>query len=614
MSSELKDFIKKSNVQRSASISPGPKEDDKNEISYADSFEGNRRFRLRRANGKICQVHPFPKICKSLALVQKKPDWLIPPPEPEDPDKDLTEKQREYKSKLFTLKDLDEPAPKITKSNNRLGLSRYLFCLELRACKNGFLYYTLPFLISLLFLIPNFFIYNFWANILFSVVVLLDMLLFHKLFKSGFGIISKIMLSILIIAGNVGLFFLGQLIPGLYDLIYIPFMVKLLTICFSIYYFGRFYALFGLAYYGDCNVDFGNTVQLNAGKPRSGKTSSGVQDVTVLSRLKWKELCYDYFLMVSREDKILKGKSIHEKLLLAEVKKSYQFYIMRPCMPCLWGNIGIFDKDGRSCFKITIEHLKGIKRLPLYSVVLLDEIGAILKAEDGLISKGDKRPLDISDMFRLGGHFLKWAVIGCEQDFNHVYIDCRRVVGFNKVIYGQEWVGKPVILYSIFKLLKLFKVDSLDKEVRKQPIYAEFLYRLEKFCKSIGFRKIKYTYINNTETGANVAGSTKDQTIEKINGTRVRYCPSNLVSDYDDRAYKEKYPSYFDREIEGELHSYKHIDGFSNEANQFVNSTPDLDEKRVVIQACLKSWEEQLEEYREYENDNIEGETFENVA
>ena len=45
----------------------------------------------------------------------------------------------------------------------------------------------------------------------------------------------------------------------------------------------------------------------------------------------------------------------------------------------------------------------GLERLPLYSVLLIDEIGALLKPEDGLNKSGFEKPLDVSDMFRLGG-------------------------------------------------------------------------------------------------------------------------------------------------------------------------------------------------------------------
>ena len=526
----------------------------------------------------------------------------------------FNERQRKYKQDFLTDADLNKESPAVTVSKNPLGWSRYIFCAEVKACKNGFLYYTVPLLLNIVFLLLNAFKYNFLANILFSVLALLDILAFRATFKADKSVFVKVLICLGIIAGNFGIYFLGRLIPGLYDLIYLPYTIKLLFIIFCIYYFGKFYALFALTYYADCNLDFGNTVQINAGKPRSGKTSSAVQDSYVLALLKWKELQYDYMIYMSREKKILKNGSIHDKLLLNEIKISYNFYIMRPCIPCLWGNIGTFDKNGRASHVITLEHLKGIKRLPLYSVVVLDEIGAMLKPEDGLMSKGEKRPLDISDMFRLGGHFLKWCVIGCEQDFNHIYIDCRRVVGFNKIILGQEWVGRPTVLYGIFKFLKWLAVDGLDKKIKKSPKYAEFLYRLEKFCKSIGFRRIQYTYTQNTETGATVSGQNSDVKVETIGRTRVRFCPSNLVANYDDRAYKQLYPSYFDKKIEGELHQFAHIDGFSPSARNFVNTTAEVSEKRVVLDYCKKDFKQVLDEYETYKDQQIEAETHKQTA
>jgi hypothetical protein len=360
----------------------------------------------------------------------------------------------------------------------------------------------------------------------------------------------------------------------------VMFALRMLFIVFAVYHFGKFYVLFAIMYAHDQKIDFGNTVQVKAGKPRCGKTSSAVHDGIILAKMKWNELQYDYWEYVSREDEIIKRGDVNELLELHEIKIAYNFYIMRPCIPCLWSNIGVFDKQGRAAHKVTIEHIKGIERLPVYSVVILDEIGAMLKADDGLNRKDVEKPLDISDMFRLGGHFVKWVVIGCEQDFHHIYIDCRRVVGFNQVIQGQEWTCKPVMALGLYNLLKFFILDGLDRVVKKNKKYALFMRRFKKFVYSIGFRRIKYGYATNTQTDAGIAATNSDSQLTTLSGVKNRLYPSNLAADYDDRAYKQMYASYFDKQIRGELHKRKYIEVTDVNTWCFVNETDALLEKK----------------------------------
>lgn len=509
----------------------------------------------------------------------EKPQYLIPP----KGWKPLSEKQKEYKKKLLTQEDLARTSPKVYKNKNRQGLSRYIFIAELIACKNGFLYYTVPFLFSLALLIIDIFVFNFWANFAVAVFALGVILSFIFLHKSKSNLFLKIIISILLIAISITLIYLGSLIKGFYDLVFLPYALKLLLITFSLYHFGKFYVVFLLAYNGDCNQDFGNVAQVNAGKPRAGKTCSGIHDAMVKAKLKWKELCYDYALYTSMEDEILKHGTAEQKMLLQEVKLSYEFYTKYPCIPCLWSNIGIFDKQGRASHKVTIDHVKGLKRLPLYSVVFFDEIGAALRADDGLNRSGVEKPLDVSDMFRLGGHFLKWVFIGTEQDFNHIFIDCRRVVGVNNVVLGQEWVARPTLIYGLYKFMRWFIEDSLDKKIKKRPKLMKFMWKFGCFCNSIGFRRIRSTFASNTETKADLVAGTADSKLMTFGKTKIRYIPSSTLGVYSDRSYMALYASAFDRVIEGELHKSTYIYGLSKESLQFVNTTQALEEKRSVL-------------------------------
>lgn len=495
-------------------------------------------------------------------------------------DEKLTEKQRRYKSDVVNMKTLTTPSPSKVKNNNRQGWSKYIFWTELIACKNGFLYYTVPLILSLILFILQLSLHAFWVNFLFSAVVLTDILLIRYLFKNSSNVATKALLFFLLVGANVGAYMLASLFPEWLAGLDIMFALRMLFIVFAVYHFGKFYVLFAIMYAHDQKIDFGNTVQVKAGKPRCGKTSSAVHDGIILAKMKWNELQYDYWEYVSREDEIIKRGDVNELLELHEIKIAYNFYIMRPCIPCLWCNIGVFDKQGRAAHKVTIEHIKGIERLPVYSVVILDEIGAMLKADDGLNRKDVEKPLDISDMFRLGGHFVKWVVIGCEQDFHHIYIDCRRVVGFNQVIQGQEWICKPLMALDLYNFLKFLKLESLDRVVKKNKKYALFMRRFKKFVYSIGFRRIKYGYATNTQTDAGIASTNLDSQLTTLSGVKNRLYPSNLAADYDDRAYKQMYASYFDKEIRGELHKRKYIEITDVNTWCFVNETDALLEKK----------------------------------
>lgn len=513
------------------------------------------------------------------------PEWMRRALETNKP---LNQRQERYRDNVVNRDDLSKSAPMETVSHNRQGWHRYILWTEMVACKNGFIYYTVPLLISVLFFILTISMHAFWVNALFSLIVLVDFLSLRYAIKKVTKVNEKIFLLLLIIALNVGAYYLASQFPEFLAGLEARFAVRMLLIVFSMWHFGKFYIYFAICYAQDQNLDFGNTVQIKAGKPRCGKTSSAAHDSIILAKLKWQELQYDYWEYVSKEEEIIKSGDFEKLLELHEIKISYNFYIMRPCIPCLWSNIGIFDKQGRAAHKVTLEHVKGLERLPVYSVVVLDEIGAMLKADDGLNRSGVEKPLDVSDMFRLGGHFLKWVVIGCEQDFNHIFIDCRRVVGFNQVIQGQEWVCQPTLILGLYKFLKFLKFDGLDKKVVKSPKYAGFMRKYKKFVYSIGFRRIRYGYAENTQTDAGMVGAGSDSQLVRLDGVRNRLYPSCLAADYDDRAYKAMYPSYFDKEIRGELHKRKYIDVSDKNTANFVNKTDALIEKREAQSDRIK--------------------------
>ena len=498
--------------------------------------------------------------------------------------KSFTPKQHEWRNNTVTNDDLREKSEDVIKSNNRLKLRRYIFVGDFLANINGMLYYSFPLILNVIWLIVSMVQHNFIGNVIAATLVLIDFLAVKAVCKSDSSAFIKVFATLTLITIPIlTLILLNTNLPEIYELLDFWYILKLVLIYFCVYHFAKFYVVFALGYAQDVQADFGNVVKCKSGKPRVGKTSQGVHEATVLALLKWNQLQFDFWDWHSREAEILKRNNADELLEYHAIKESYAFYIVRTCIPCLWSNIGI-EYGGRMSHKVTIEHIRGAERLPLYSVVFFDEIGAVLKAEMGK-KGGDDRMYDVSDMFRLGGHFLKWAVICCEQDFNNFYIDCRRVVGVNELIESQTWVCKPWLASGLLNFFKFCIGDSLDDSVKRTPKLAKFVSTLDKFVKSIGFRRQVYRNIGNTQTGAEATFKDADGKTYDLGNKRVRYVPSSLIANYDDRAYKQEYFAYFDKKITGELHESLYIRATDIKyARQYVSETSLIGQKRKAQQ------------------------------
>lgn len=580
----LEDNKEEAAPQYSGKLTPDETQDGSKKFKLLPNSKKRAYARLSRAYLSRCRHTGDTKNPPAVPFV--RPAWL-PEIKPEDPPTEEELRRRAYRKNVVGEEDLRRQTPKIVRNNNPQGLRRYILYNEWLACKNGFLYYLIPLAVGVVFLIVNMLRHNFFINAAAAVCLLGIVLAAWRISKNITNLKTLLLNTLFIVLFIAALALAIRFIDGFRDGIYLPFSLKLLVIVFDVYYCGKFYAYFAIAYAGDCQLDFGNTVRINAGKPRSGKTSNAVHDGRILALKMWERLQYDFWDWHSREPEILARNDKDELLQYYEIKISYNFYVMRPCIPCLWSNIGIEDDRGYRCHKVTLAHLRGIERLPLYSVVVLDEIGAVLKAE--LSNDREGRPYDVSDMFRLGGHFLKWVVIACEQDFNNIYIDCRRVVGFNQLISGQEWVCRSGLLCGIYNFFKFIISDAMQKKQKRRPKLAHFMHGFERFVRSIGFRSYKLAYVSNTQTDAAISGASEDQKAMKIDGKARRIVPSSLAAKYDDRAYKQLYPSYFDKEIKGELHPALHIRGTDTKyGRQFVNTSKAIEEKRGAIDELVQ--------------------------
>lgn len=505
----------------------------------------------------------------------------------------FNERQKKWRENVITSEDLRQEVGPYKKSHNRLRLLRYVFINDVVYSINGLLYYLIPLIANIIFMILNLAVFSFVENVIVATACLLPLAILIATAKSKINALCKFLIFSLTLALCVyAVINVAHYFPEFWANVYPPYAIKIFLIYFGFYYFGKYYVIWHIMYVQDLMSDFGNVVKIKCGKPRVGKTSQAVQEAKALALEKWKQLQYDYWLWHSREKEILARNDKKELLEWYAIKESYEFYTKepeddeKPGIPCLWSNIGIGDAGGRMSYEITLDHIRGLSRLPVYSVVLFDEIGAVLKNE---LSNKKEKFYDVSDMFRLGGHFVKWSVIACEQDPKNIYIDCRRVVGANELVKSQQWVCKPVLLCGLFKFMKTCIIDGLDKGSKRKPKTAIFMIWLEKFVKSIGFRKQIVTNLGNLETGSEVYVTGEGGERIPLGKSHVRYVASNISKYYDDRAYEELYPSFFSKKIEGKTFNFLKISGFDLEhAKQFVSSTELLDEKRDALSEKIK--------------------------
>jgi hypothetical protein len=270
-------------------------------------------------------------------------------------------------------------------------------------------------------------------------------------------------------------------------------------------------------------IDLSKCVIVKCGAPGSGKSSSGLWQAVETSKKLWVELQDKYFLLSSRIDKLTKkALTIPNQLKndWNEVRAAYEFYKNNACVPCLWTNIPVVV-DGLFTNLVDRSHIAQLKRISAFTVVFLDEVGAIVSVDESR-----NKPLVISDFFRLCRHFGEFRIICTEQDRENVYIDIRRVVADNEQMIGQKWVLKPLLLLAVFSSLKgLFRLHR-----RRMRWLAPCLRFLSKTLRYLGFRAFVSVDTGNAEYA--FTDSYKK---------RRYFLPTMLNCTYDDRTYRAGY-------------------------------------------------------------------------
>lgn len=558
--------------------------------SVTDGFSTGKRF-ITLTRRKTIKSNGRGGYVKCTVLEPAKPPIKNPPAVRVNlldlPPLNLNAKQVKYESDVVTYDDLRKTSLPTTKSKNPSKRYRYVLFNGLWLARNGFYYHLIPFILSVVFLALNLKYVDVWANIAVACYLLLAAFICKKVWQNKAKFAP---LRAGIIVAVVGLFILvaylvERFLPSFYDKIYLPFSLKLFVLVFAVIRFGKFFVYFLIMYRQDVASDFGNVVKVKYGAPGSGKTSQSVQESLMLAVQKWRDLQMQYYILHSREKEILKRNNPDELLDYYDVKLSYEFYANSKCIPCLWSNIEITDPAGRKCHRFEKEHLQGLKRLPTHCVILTDEVGAMLKSD---MSFNKAANYDLSDMFRLGRHFLNWSVICSEQDPNNIFIDARRVVGLNEGISGQTWICRPWLLEKIYGFLSFFKSDSFDKKVRRQPKRAKFMAAFGGFISSIGFRLQPTVTSANTQTG--IKGDSQDGSGGAVVRRQNRIIAATINVCYDERDYRRQYPSRYDREIKGDLAGSgtlgERVTGYGR---QFVSTTPSLSEKRAAQDRKIKN-------------------------
>lgn len=272
------------------------------------------------------------------------------------------------------------------------------------------------------------------------------------------------------------------------------------------------------------NVDPSNYCILRCGEPGSGKTSSAIYTAVLLAKKLWLELRYKYWHGMTREHELFASGNLEAIKDWKRVKQSYLYWINHPgAYPCLMSNIPLII-EGKSCVVAKRAHLEQLLPVPEYTVLLYDEIGSIVRVDEGKHGK----PLNISDMYRWCRQFAEARLISTEQDKANVYIDMRRVTTENTYLRKQTAILKPPfwsLIYNIMRKHYVKRMSYQDSLEHSLPMYF-----MDCFIEAIGFRKYRYRRYGSTESG--------NREVES-KGTYI--LPSLLNAKYDSRYYRRQY-------------------------------------------------------------------------
>lgn len=297
--------------------------------------------------------------------------------------------------------------------------------------------------------------------------------------------------------------------------------------------------------------DFDTTPRIvtKMGVPRQGKSSTMNYECVLTAKKCWTLLRVKYANYLCKLEK-KKELSAKEKLDFAEIKASYNFCVQSKGVPLLYTNTPI--KVGkRYSHKLVYDHLTGRKKLPLHSVLVIDEASRFMDAGKSMY-QNDKKDWDLSNFFALEGHFGSYIIYLASQDDN-IFLDACRCSLYTEIMNKQIPCCKPFWLTA----LKTFYFWFIAELNRKKPRPCRFLMAQYNFFdnlwKRVGYRKYivsrranragTNTFYNNVQDGKTIIGNSRNYAV---------YFPAKLNCEYDDRTFRELSPSYFNEEITGQ--------------------------------------------------------------
>lgn len=276
-------------------------------------------------------------------------------------------------------------------------------------------------------------------------------------------------------------------------------------------------------------------VGIGSGAPGTGKTLYENMATYYMSKYSWRELQFEYWLLIPRISKKDYVPTDDEK----EIIEAYEFYTNNNGIPCFSSNSAVYSHEyKRFSYEVTAEHLKQEKRVPYRMTSVLDEIGTICNMELYKDRSGNiNGSADMSDEFRFCRQHVEWRMTGTEQEASNIFKDVRRVVANIIKFRGVEKIMKPPFLNWLYNKLKDWFIEKgSDLQSKK---WSRFMSRYRRFLNNTGYLKISYIYI--TESIDSKGESTYSESTRKNGKPFVVYFPCALPIEYETRAFRKSY-------------------------------------------------------------------------
>lgn len=278
-----------------------------------------------------------------------------------------------------------------------------------------------------------------------------------------------------------------------------------------------------------------------SGAPGSGKTFTGTYITYERSKRNWEDLQFEYWLICSKRRKEDYKPNVDDQ----EIIEAFEFYNKNDGIPCFCSNIPVYSKEHRRySYDLGVEGLKQEVNIPFKTAWLLDEIGTVCSTDLHYGKRSNEAGVtDMDDMFRFCRVFREINLIGCEQDYNNIYIGGRRVASENRVYYERKWVLKPWFLNWLFNKLKKFFVKRMW--YHQSFLFANFMTKLRRYIYCCGFFKFIYSIRGNTQTQSRVGQLSSDtnplRTADVLKEKNVLYIPRANSIKYCSRVLKSAY-------------------------------------------------------------------------